>query len=287
MATCTHHAPVLPYPQADLYLFGPDADLSRGPCLPSGPARVPGSPNPEFCPESRHFCRPGQSSSRGPRVLSRALRGLPAGPEGPTCPVPPRPTPAPAEPTPRTPGRPATPPRGRVPSACQRPRKVPRGPGTLPLLRKRSAPAALTWRPRRGAGRGLESGTEAAVRPPAGRRAHPRAPRPAGARPERLGEGVAGTRERQGEGRAGRTGARGAARAGGGGGGRGGEKAASAASVMARGGGGGSLWSLRSLAFSLTFPSSVSEGKRRCARVCMSLCVRARVGKGPGSFPDA
>lgn len=58
-----------------------------------------------------------------------------------------------------------------------------------------------------------------------------------------------------------------------------------------------SLRSLCSLAFSLTFPSSVSEESGPCARVCMALCVsvcvcvlcvRARsraCEKGPGSFP--
>ena len=41
------------------------------------------------------------------------------------------------------------------------------------------------------------------------------------------------------------------------------------AAVRGGGSGVGSLWPPGSLAFSLTFPSSVSEGERRCTRGCM------------------
>lgn len=197
---------------------------------------------------------------------------------------------------------PATPPRGRGPRACQHPRKG-SGSGLSPPAARAAAdtrsprrppPTALTWRtPAEGPAEGVGGGSWRGGRGAS----HPPAPAPAGARPwpdarpERSGEEGARGRASAGGGGAGRWGGGSGARREQGLGGVGGEKAVSAASVMARSG--GSLRPPSSLAFSLTFPSSVSDGERRCARVCacLSVCVRAharaRVGKGPGSLRDA
>nr|CAI9692711.1 unnamed protein product [Rangifer tarandus platyrhynchus] len=194
---------------------------------------------------------------------------------------------------------PATPPRGRGPRACQHPRKgsgsglsrrLP-GPLLTPNLSAARPPPHSPGglRPRdqpRGSRGGL--GAEAAGPP-----TRPRPLQPARARRPTRARSEAGRRGR-GDARAPGEGARSAE--GGPGtrreqrlGGVGGEKAASAAFVMARGGsGGGSLRPPGSLAFSLTFPSSVSDGERRCARVCacLAVCVRARArAKRPASLP--
>lgn len=210
-----------------------------------------------------HFAGPdGREARRGPEFPKCPEpfpwpRRLPvAAARGPTCPR--AAGRAAAEPE----GRRRPPPAERLSAAPPRPRLAPHAPSA-----RRTHLAAPADRPREA---GDARGEAAARRQPARLSPPPARARPASvARLERPGRG---SRARAGEGR--------------------GQRPRGSRLGRVRHGarrGGRSLRSLRSLAFSLTFPSSVSEESGRArAHVHGSGCARARAcGKGPGLFPDA
>lgn len=217
-----------------------------------------------------HFAGPeGRAVRRGPEFPKCPepfpwLRRLPAvTARGPTCPRAAGPSRS------RTRGA-APPPAGRAP--------VSRAAEAAPRPARARCPAALTWPPAP-TGRARPETREARPPPVAGPPARPRSPPPARARPcARRAPGAAWEAGGGlGWGGSASTRGRGARAAAAG-------EAGSAASVShgARRGGRRSLRSPRSLAFSLTFPSSVSEESGR-ARACawLGVCARARVwGRG-------
>lgn len=252
------------------------------PGLGPGPALNCGAPQPRVL-DARDFA--GEMHLVGPE--RRAAR---RGPEFPKCPESfpwPRRLPAAAArgPTcPRAAGRGAAEPEGRrrpppaerLSAAPPRPRLAPHAPSA-----RRTHLASRTGRPREAGRRATRERPPPVAGPPARPPArslargvhHP----PARAPSRRRG----GSRARAGEGRGRRPP---------------GKLARPRQSWRAVRRGRRSLLSLRSLAFSLTFPSSVSEESGPCARVCMALCVsacvlcaraRARVWEGAGFVPDA